>query len=267
MPEWIIKWLESAAWSDLFLVLFIENLAILVIVLLIGHWIIGRFGFRRVALKPENLTSAEIIVAFINVLLNTATTLAGLWLWRNGIISFRNDVGLFALLDVLALMILMDFLMYLLHRMAHIPILYRYLHQFHHKYERVRPLTLFALNPFENLAFGALWLTVLCLFDASWLGMSVYLVLNVFFGAVGHLGVELFPLKWVKNPALKQIAGASFHAQHHQDLNHNFGFYTLIWDRLFGTLRPDYEQNYGQLPDWVSIQAKLISPCLHKNKD
>jgi sterol desaturase/sphingolipid hydroxylase (fatty acid hydroxylase superfamily) len=113
-------------------------------------------------------------------------------------------------------------------------------------------LTLFALNPAENLAFGGLWLAVISVYDASWVGMSVYLMLNVVFGAVGHLGVEPFPQNWINTPVLRNFAGGSFHAQHHQDLKHNFGFYTLFWDKAFGTLRRDYQRNYGQLPAWIS---------------
>jgi sterol desaturase/sphingolipid hydroxylase (fatty acid hydroxylase superfamily) len=145
----------------------------------------------------------------------------------------------------------MDLFMYLLHRIAHTRPLYPWLHQFHHRYDRPRPLTLFALSPIENLAFGALWLTFISIYDASWLGMSIYLVLNVLFGAIGHLGVEPFPQKWAANPVLRNLAGGSFHAQHHQDIGHNFGFYTLIWDRLLGTVRTDYEENYGKVPSWV----------------
>ena len=141
--------------------------------------------------------------------------------------------------------------MYLLHRIAHTRLLYSVLHRFHHKFDRPRPLTLFALNPIENLAFGALWLIVISVYDASWLGMSIYLALNVVFGAVGHLGVEPFPDEWAGRPVVKYIAGGSFHAQHHQDIEHNYGFYTLIWDRIFGTLRSDYERNFGRVPDWI----------------
>jgi sterol desaturase/sphingolipid hydroxylase (fatty acid hydroxylase superfamily) len=141
--------------------------------------------------------------------------------------------------------------MYLLHRVAHIPVLYALLHKFHHQYDRPRPLTLFALSPVENLAFGGLWLMFISIYHASWLGMSLYLMLNVCFGAVGHLGVEPLPAGWVRRPVLRQFAGGSFHAQHHQDMRHNFGFYTLFWDRLFGTLRPDYERNYGHVPSWL----------------
>jgi sterol desaturase/sphingolipid hydroxylase (fatty acid hydroxylase superfamily) len=251
MPVSIVKWLQSASWPELLLVFLIENVVILTLVILLGGWVISRFGSRRVSLVPKPLSPIEVTVAAANVLLNTVTTLAGLWLWRNGVIHFRTDAGPRALADVLVLLLVMDLLMYLLHRVAHTRILYSLLHRFHHQYDRPRPLTLFALNPVENLAFGGLWLTVITLYDASWLGMSIYLGLNVCFGAVGHLGVEPFPRAWVGRPLLRNLAGGSFHAQHHQDVGHNFGFYTLIWDRLFGTLRPDYERNYGHVPSWV----------------
>jgi len=251
MPISIIHWLQSASWADLVLVFLIENFAIFVLVLLFGSLVISLFSSRRVSPAPEPLSRTEIVIALVNVLLNTMTTLAGLWLWRRGVIQFRTDVGLLALADILVLLLVMDLLMYLLHRLAHTPILFSLLHRFHHRYDRPRPLTLFALSPVENLAFGGLWLTVISLYDASWLGMSVYLMLNVFFGAVGHLGVEPFPRKWASNPILRNLAGGSFHAQHHQDLKHNFGFYTLFWDRLLGTLRRDYELNYGQIPGCI----------------
>jgi sterol desaturase/sphingolipid hydroxylase (fatty acid hydroxylase superfamily) len=251
MPEQIIRWLQSAAWQELLLVFLVENVIILALVVMLGGWIAARLGSRRVALPPEPLSRTEVIVALINVLLNTATTLAGLWLWRSGVVHFRTDTGLLALADVLVLLFGMDLLMYVLHRLAHTRMLYALLHKFHHRYDRPRPLTLFALSPFENLAFGGLWLAVISVYHASWLGMSVYLALNVFFGAVGHLGVEPFPLGWVRNPVLRNFAGGSFHAQHHQDMKHNFGFYTLFWDRMLGTLRPDYERSYGHVPNWV----------------
>lgn len=251
MPAWIINWLQTAAWPALVCVFFGENLVILALVVLLGGWLARRFDARRVALAPAPLTMTEVVVALVNVLLNTLTTLAGLWLWRHGIVRFRTDAGLLALADVLVLLLVMDLLMYLLHRLAHTRVLYALLHQFHHQYDRPRPLTLFALSPAENLAFGLLWLSVISLYHASWLGMSVYLMLNVCFGAVGHLGVEPFPPGWVKQPLLRHFAGGSFHTQHHQDMRHNFGFYTLFWDRLWGTLRPDYERSYGRVPHWL----------------
>ncbi|HYP28135.1 MAG TPA: sterol desaturase family protein [Blastocatellia bacterium] len=243
--------MRAASWPEVFFVFFVENLFIFALVIVLGSRLAARYNSRRVALRPDSLPRAEVAVALCNVLLNTAITVAGLILWRRGVIEFRSDAGALALTDVLILLLVMDLLMYLLHRVAHTRVLYSILHQFHHRYDRPRPLTLFALNPVENLAFGTLWLVVISVYDASWLGMSIYLALNVVFGAVGHLGVEPLPEGWAGKPVVKYIAGGSFHAQHHQDIGHNYGFYTLIWDRIFGTVRPDYEQNFGRVPDWA----------------
>ncbi|HEX8070709.1 MAG TPA: sterol desaturase family protein [Pyrinomonadaceae bacterium] len=251
MQAWIINWLRTVSWPAAFGVFLAENVLILLLVVAVGHWVGRRCVGRRVALAPEPLTAAELAAAGANVLLNTLTTLAGLWLWRAGVIRFRSDTGLRAALDVLVLLVGMDALMYLLHRVAHTRLLFAALHQFHHRFDRPRPLTLFALSPVENVAFGGLWLAFITVYHASWLGMSTYLFLNVLFGAVGHLGVEPCPPAWARRPVLRHLAGSSFHAQHHQDLRHNFGFYTLIWDRLFGTVRADYETDYGRVPRWL----------------
>ncbi len=248
MFQWMIDWLQGASWLEASLAFLAENLLIFLLVVVGGEWLVRRYQSRPVSEPPATITTTEITVALSNVLLNTAITLAGWQLWRHGAIRFRTDVGWGAAADIIALVLIMDLLMYWLHRLAHTPLLFQWIHRMHHRYERVRPMTLFALNPFENLGFGLLWLAVISVYPASWLGMSVYMVLNVVCGAIGHLGVEPVPAEWARQPLVSSIAGSSFHAQHHQDAEHNFGFYTLIWDRLFGTLRAGYAQNYGRLP-------------------
>ena len=85
------------------------------------------------------------------VILNTVVTYVGLLAGRAGVVRFRSDVGVWAIADVVVLVLAMDLAMYVLH---------------------------------------------------------------------------------------------SFHAQHHAEPTHNFGFYTLLWDRLFGTLHPEYEARF-----------------------
>ncbi len=225
-----------------------ENLVIFILAILLGHVLIRLFSHKPVALPPDTLSRTEIVLTLTTILLNTAVTVAGWWLWRHDIIQFRTDTGIWAWADVLLLLLVMDCAMYFLHRMAHIKVLYTILHKIHHKYDRPRPLTLFVLNPFETISFGVLWLAVIALYDASWLGMSIYLGLNVLFGLIGHLGVEPLPDSWRRIPLLGYLSTSTFHAQHHHDKEHNFGFYTLFWDRLFGTLSPHYAEEFGRLP-------------------
>ena len=77
-------------------------------------------------------------------------------------------------------------------------------------------------------------------------GLISYLTLNVLWGTLGHSGVEPFPAKLSNWPLLKITGTSTFHAEHHEHPKYNFGFYTLIWDKLFGTIDPDYEKRFKQ---------------------
>jgi sterol desaturase/sphingolipid hydroxylase (fatty acid hydroxylase superfamily) len=71
--------------------------------------------------------------------------------------------------------------------------------------------------------------------------IHVYLVLNVLFGTLGHACVEPFPKSWARWILVRQIGTSTFHAKHHLQPRTNYGLYTVIWDRLFGTLHPQYD--------------------------
>ena len=129
--------------------------------------------------------------------------------------------------------------MYVFHRVAHHLLLYRWVHATHHIYDKPRLLTLFALNPIEALGFGCMLILVCLVYPVSALGLSIYLLLNVLFGLVGHIGVEPLRQQWLRLPVLRFISTSTFHAEHHHDGRHNFGFYTLLWDKVFGTEAPN----------------------------
>jgi sterol desaturase/sphingolipid hydroxylase (fatty acid hydroxylase superfamily) len=231
----ILAWLEGAPWWQLGGAFLLENAFLLLAAVVIGEWLAGRLRLARASGPAHEVTWREWRLAGLNVLLNTAITLLGCWLWRQGIIRFRRDTGIGAWLDVLVLLLAMDLAMYLLHRLAHLPGLYALAHETHHRYEAPRPLTLFLLNPIENLAFGVLWLAAIAVYESSWLGMMVYLALNLASGTIGHLGVDVLPEEWRAPAAASILAGSRFHGRHHADRETNFGFYTVLWDRLLGT--------------------------------
>jgi sterol desaturase/sphingolipid hydroxylase (fatty acid hydroxylase superfamily) len=223
----------------------VENVVIFALALAVGHILVRVYKSKAVAEPPPPITWIEIALAISCVLLNTAVTIVGMTLWRAGIIRIRYEWSLRIVVDVLVLFFAMDFAMYVLHRVAHIRWLYPLLHQTHHRFENPRPLTLFVLNPLETISFGVLWLLVITLYPSTLIGIIIYLSLNIAFGLIGHLGVEPLPVTWLNLPVIKLISTSTFHAEHHDDRHHNFGFYTLIWDRLFGTLSPDYTRDFN----------------------
>jgi sterol desaturase/sphingolipid hydroxylase (fatty acid hydroxylase superfamily) len=159
-----------------------------------------------------------------------------------GALDHHHSPGLVAsIVGVFVLLLLMDFGMYLSHRIAHDPWLYKKIHATHQSHQVTNPISLFVLSPSEVLGFGIRMLSVLVAMPFSGTSILVYLLLNVLFGTLGHAGVEPFPKSWARWIIVRQIGTSTFHAKHHLQPRTNYGFYTVIWDRLFGTLHPQYD--------------------------
>lgn len=244
-PDNLIQPLYTMPLEQAALWVLLENTLIFFVTLIIGHIAVKAFKAHAITEPPPPISWLEILLAASCVVLNSLITWIGVILWRAGVVQLRPVGSLLNLLiDFVVLFFAMDFAMYVFHRAAHLPILYQIIHDTHHRFENPRPLTLFVLNPFETLGFGALWLVVISIYQSSFLGMMLYLTLNVAFGLMGHLGVEPFPRRWLDLPIIRYISTSTFHAEHHQDRHHNYGFYTVIWDRLFGTLSPEYTDEF-----------------------
>ncbi len=240
----LLNYLQSGPLEHWVVLLLLQNLVVFLSALALGALLKRKYAHRIVTEAAPALGARQILWATSTISLNTLVTFVGLLLWREGIIRFRTDYGLGALLDLLVLTLVMDLAMYFLHRIAHHPWILPWMHQTHHNYPYPRPIDLFVLNPFEVFGFGGLWLVVVSIYPSSWLGMTAYLSLNVLFGTIGHLGVEPFAPSWARHPLLRWLGTSTFHALHHQTPGTNFGFYTIIWDRLLGTLHPEYIAYY-----------------------
>ena len=225
-----MRWPEAAGW------LLLVNVGVFVLSLAAGELLVRLFADRRVTDPPDPLDRWEVLWAAICVVLNGGVAFAGWLLWRAGYLVVRRETTAWRVaLDVLVLLLAMDFLMYFFHRFAHARWAFPVVHATHHRYDKPRPLSLFVLSPFEVLGFGALWLALLTAYPATWTAILIYLALNLASGTLGHLGVEPFPEAMAKWPLLRHVGSGTFHATHHHDRDVNYGFYTDVWDRLFGT--------------------------------
>lgn len=235
----LLAWTRQLSLGEGALFSLVVNVAVFVAALALGDACVRLFGKSPVSAEPEPLTRAEVALATGCVVLNTLVMWLGWWLFRAGWLRVDADAAPLRLLgDLLVLTLVMDLLMYVTHRIAHHPFLYRWVHGVHHRYDRVRPLTLFTLHPLEVLGFGGLWIGVLLGHAFSLGGMLLYLTLNTTFGLLGHIGVEPVPKRMRAWPVVRHLGSSTFHARHHQTPHENYGFYTTVWDRLFGTLHP-----------------------------
>lgn len=228
---------QLATLSDLsaWIIFLVENVLLTVVVLYAGRVLLKKWGGPLAT--PYEYTRREWVMCGLTNVLNTVVTYAGFWLWKEHIIVIRTDISWRMLPDFLLLFFAMDLLMYLFHFLIHKTFLYKAVHQLHHMAVDPRPIDLFILHPVETLSFGALWLALLTMYAFNVYAILFYLTVNLMFGLAGHLGMEPLPARMQQLPVVRWLGTSTFHHNHHQDLAHNFGFYTSVWDRLFGTLR------------------------------
>lgn len=233
------------------------NTVIFAVSVALCHALGRRFGAKRLFDRWEPLRAIEIVAAVGSIVLNALISIVGWWLWRQGFISIHVGTWIEAGIHCVGMMLFMDVGMYLFHRLAHAPLPFRWMHAFHHRHESTNPISLFVLHPFEVLGFGMLMIAYLMLFPTEVCGLIAYLSLNVLWGTLGHSGVEPFPASLLRIPIIRLIGTSTFHAEHHEHLKYNFGFYTLIWDRLLGTLDPEYEQRFRDAKPPVATTSGL----------
>lgn len=177
---------------------------------------------------------SDLYLSFLTLFLNSVVMLTGVYLWKSGWIKLNESKTILTILvEIAAITLVMDLLMYIFHYMVHHPFIYKILHRKHHEHTSTNFLSLFVLHPFETLGFGWMMIFVFMLYDFSVFSITIYLFINLIWGTIGHLNREFFP-KWTEELFL---GTTKFHNQHHLNEKRNFGFYTSIWDRMFGTYK------------------------------
>lgn len=202
----------------------------------IGLYIFIEKTCRKSQLQEKNhpVTRSDFYLSLLTIGCNSFVMLLGAFLWKKGwIVPGQTESVIGIIAEVAVLLLLMDFLMYLFHFAAHLPLVYKVLHGKHHEHISTNFLSLFVLHPLETIGFGLMMLVILTGYDFSVISISIYLLLNLIWGTIGHLNREFFPASFDRF----FVGTTRFHNQHHLDESKNFGFYTSIWDRLFGTYK------------------------------
>lgn len=227
----IESWLQQLSQFNLF-TLFIfflaENTLLLFLSVMIGKII----EFENTTF---NKTDRKWVLS--TLICNTIITLLGYELYHYEILKIDFSTSLLSiLLDTLLLIFIMDFLMFCFHYLVHHLKWFYPIHQLHHTHIETSVYSLFVLHPIETFGFGSIWLFSITLLEFNFISIIIYLILNLLYGIFGHLKTDLFPSFWYSSHFTKWISTTKFHANHHKNESHNFGFYSTIWDKIFKTI-------------------------------
>ena len=155
-----------------------------------------------------------------------------MWLMANDyvpVISFAEN-PIWFVLAILLLPIWSAFHFYWVHRLLHVPFLYKHVHSLHHRNVNIGPWSGLSMHPVEHF----LYLSSLAI---HWVVAShpVHLFFHVIYqgpgAAMTHTGYEDLLIKDKRRLAL----GTFYHQLHHRYYECNYGNQEMPWDRWFGT--------------------------------
>ncbi|MCU0395640.1 MAG: sterol desaturase family protein [Chitinophagaceae bacterium] len=170
--------------------------------------------------------------------------------WNHFIYGSMGQVSLaWHLFSFVWLFLLHDAYFYWIHRFMHHPAMFRRVHLVHHRSTNPSPWTAYAFHPLEALLEAGIIPLAAFTVPVHLRLFSLFMLFQIAYNVYGHLGYELLPHRTANHWLGRWINTSVAHNQHHKYFKGNYGLYTLIWDRLFGTLRRDYNQameSYGR---------------------
>jgi lathosterol oxidase len=122
---------------------------------------------------------------------------------------------------------------YSMHRMLHIPWIYKKAHQVHHHSVNPSAWASLSFHPLESLLESIILPLMVMILPLHPLVILNYLLLMTISAIINHLGIEVFTGKMAF--IRKFIITGTHHHQHHSKFNYNYGLYFTFMDSLFGT--------------------------------
>jgi len=178
--------------------------------------------------------AAEVRSSLVSIALFGGYGVLTLFGWRAGFWEVSAARPLPVLAEVAFLVLWNELHFYVIHRLLHVPVLFRWIHREHHRAIRPTPWSTFAMHPIEALLLGSVMVLVMPFHAFSWLTLLVFPVVSLVLNNIGHMNYDVAPGVSDWHP----LAGSRRHEQHHRYVHGNYGFMLPLLDRLFKTELP-----------------------------
>jgi lathosterol oxidase len=143
--------------------------------------------------------------------------------------------------------IIHDTYFYWMHRLMHQKRLFKLFHLLHHRSTNPSPWAAYAFHPLEAVIEVGIYPIFLFTIPIHYLHFFIFFLLSLIYNVYGHLGFELYPKGFNRHWMGKWINTSINHNQHHQFFTGNYGLYFLFWDRIMGTIRDDYDEQFARV--------------------
>ena len=256
LSPWIGAWPE---WLQVTAILVMVGSLILARYILIAgvgfgvSLLIGRIAPSR-RLQKTPFTRAQVIreigYSMLSVLVFIAVIGVIYVLYQAGWTQLYEDASAFGWLwfwlQIPVILLLQDWYFYWMHRAIHLSPFYDRMHKAHHLSTNPSAFSAFAFHPLEALSEIAIFVLLVVVLPLHITAVFTAGILSLVYNVYGHLGYEVMPRFIAKSPLGYWLNKSAYHNQHHRTYRYNYGLYTVIWDRLHGTLHPQAERLFDE---------------------
>ena len=151
--------------------------------------------------------------------------------------------------------IMHDTYFYFTHRLMHHKRLFKWFHLVHHQSVNPSPWAAYAFHPLEAVVEVGIVVIFLFTIPIHKTHLMIFFLMMIVYNVYGHLGYELYPKGFSRGRIGRWINTSINHNQHHQYFKGNYGLYFLFWDRVFGTVREDYDAKFEEVKTRVRATA------------
>jgi sterol desaturase/sphingolipid hydroxylase (fatty acid hydroxylase superfamily) len=150
----------------------------------------------------------------------------------------------YLLASLAAMLVIHDTYFYWMHRLMHHRKIFKYVHRVHHLSTNPSPLAAYAFHPLEAIAEALFFPLVVLVLPVHFGVLVAFILIDMGFNVLGHLGYELFPAGFTKHPLGQWLNTSTHHNMHHKYFSSNFSLYFNFWDRVCGTNHARYHEAF-----------------------
>lgn len=187
----------------------------------------------------EQMIKYEIRTSLLNLITLGVLSVVILWEIKHNSGLIYKDFHLYGwgyfFVSLLSLVLIHDTWFYWMHRLMHLPGVYRWTHRIHHKSTNPTPFSSFSMDWTELLIEFGIFPLLPFLIPLHPLAISIFAFMAFAFNILGHLGFELFPSWLIRSRVGQLINTSTKHNIHHERFNYNYGYYFTLWDRIMKT--------------------------------
>ncbi|MEI3855651.1 MULTISPECIES: sterol desaturase family protein [unclassified Ensifer] len=193
----------------------------------------GRRGEKRKAIEIRQ-SMASILVTCTSVAIGLFAQHQGWTFFSPWDFSWWTAVPLFLLC-----MVLFDAWFYFAHRLLHTKAFYKY-HLLHHRSVAPTVWSNDSIGLVDTALSQGYYAVITFLVPFPPIILLAHRLFDQINGTFGHAGFEYFASRTARYPW--PMLCTTYHDQHHAEFKYNYANYFSFWDRVMGTVAPNYDR-------------------------